>query len=216
VDRRTFAAATLGLLAAPLAAGAQKGAVPRIGILDGGSLASRDSLWGAFRQGMSELGYVEGRSVIFEARWADGKNDRLPALAAELVRLEVDAIVTATNTAAQVAHQVTATIPIVMTTGDENLVTSLARPGGNVTGLTSLTVELSAKRLELARELVRGASRFAILVHRVDPVLGGSSGERRRRPKRLGSASMSSPSRARQSSTGRSRRSRGIVPRPSS
>jgi len=162
-------------LLAPWSAGAQPpGAVPRIGLLDFGSLAARASLWEAFRQGMRELGYVEGRTVIFEARGADGKAERLAGLVAELVRLKVDAIVTV-GAAGQAARQATATIPVVIASGsplEAGLVASLARPGGNMTGVTSLTVELSAKRLELARELVPGASRFAILV-RGDPAPWG-------------------------------------------
>jgi ABC-type uncharacterized transport system substrate-binding protein len=155
----------LGLLA-PWSAGAQPpGAAPRIGLLDSGSLAGRAPLWEAFRQGMRELGYVEGRTVIFEARGADGNYERLQVLAAELVRLKVDVIVTAT-VAVQAARQATATIPIVMASGDPlatGAVTNLARPGGNVTGVSTLSIELSAKRLDLARELVPGASRFAII-----------------------------------------------------
>jgi len=129
----------LALLAAPLAAEAQQAAnVPRIGLLDLGSLAARASLWEAFRQGMREVGSVEGRTVIFVARGADAKYERLPALAAEFVRLKVDAIVTAGGGAAQEGRQATATIPIVMASGDPlagGLVASLARPGGNITGL---------------------------------------------------------------------------------
>ncbi len=141
--------------------------VPRIGILETGSLAGRAPLWDAFRQGMHELGYVEGQTVIFEARGADGKPERLAALAAELVRLKVDAIVTAGTSAIPAARQATATIPIVMATGSDpvglGVVASLARPGGNVTGLTTLNPELTAKRLELAWQLVPGASRVALL-----------------------------------------------------
>jgi putative ABC transport system substrate-binding protein len=117
---------------------------------------------------MRHLGYVEGRTVIFEGRFADGKPDRLPALAAELVRLKADVIVTAADSAARPALQATAAIPIVMASGsplETGRVASLARPGGNVTGLATLTLDLSAKRLELARELIPGASRFAILWH---------------------------------------------------
>jgi putative ABC transport system substrate-binding protein len=116
---------------------------------------------------MRELGYVEGRTVTFEARTADGNPDRLGALAADLVRIKVDAIVTASGSAAEAARRATTTIPIVQAGGEPETVggrvASLARPGGNVTGLSTRTVELSAKRLELARELVPGASRFAIL-----------------------------------------------------
>ncbi len=153
-------------LLAPGSAGAQPpGTVPRIGLLEPGSLAARAPLWDAFRRAMRELGYVEGRTVLFEARGADGKSERLPALAAELVRLKVDVIVTAAA-AAQAARQATATIPIVMASGNPvefGLVASLARPGGNVTGVTTLSVELSAKRLELALKVVPRASRLAIL-----------------------------------------------------
>jgi putative ABC transport system substrate-binding protein len=153
---------TLGLLAAPLTSEAQGRTVPRrIGLLDSGSLAGRAPLWDAFRQGMRELGYVDGGNVIFEARGADGKVERLPALAAELVRLKVDVI-----SAALAARQETAAIPIVMASGnpgDAGLVKSHARPGGNVTGLSSMSYPLSAKRLELARELVPGASRVVYL-----------------------------------------------------
>jgi putative ABC transport system substrate-binding protein len=156
----------LGLLV-PWSASAQPpGKVPRIGILDVGSLAGRAPLWEAFRQAMGELGYVEGRTVLFEARGADGKPERLAAFAAELVRLKVDAIVTAGTSAVPAARRATTTIPIIMATGNPlelGHVASLARPGGNVTGVTTLNIELSAKRFQLARGLVPEASRFAIL-----------------------------------------------------
>jgi putative ABC transport system substrate-binding protein len=164
VSRRVLlAGVTLGLVA-PLPAGAQ--GVPRIGLLETGSLAARAPLWEAFRQAMRELGYVEGRTVVFEARGADGGSERLAALAAELVRLKVDVIVTAGAAAAQAAKQATATVPIVMASGNPlqmGLVTSLARPGGNITGVQTLSIELSGKRLEMSREVVPGASRVAIL-----------------------------------------------------
>jgi putative ABC transport system substrate-binding protein len=115
---------------------------------------------------MGELGYVEGRTVLFEARGADGKPERLAAFAAELVRLKVDAIVTAGTSAVPAARRATTTIPIIMATGNPlelGHVASLARPGGNVTGVTTLNIELSAKRFQLARGLVPEASRFAIL-----------------------------------------------------
>ena len=167
VSRRVLVVGvTLALLATPLAGVAQPEKVPRIGLLESGSLAGRASLWEAFRQAMRELGYVEGRTVVFEARGTDGRSERLPALAAELVRLKVDVIVTSGGAAAQAAKQATATIPIVMAGGNPlelGLVTSLARPGGNVTGVQTLSIELSAKRLEMAREVVPGASRLAIL-----------------------------------------------------
>jgi ABC-type uncharacterized transport system substrate-binding protein len=154
----------VGFLAAGSAGAQTPAAVPRIGLLEAGSLTGRAPLWEAFRQTMRELGHTK---VVFEARGADGKPERLPALANELVRLKVDAIVTAGTSAAAAARQATATIPIVMATGSDPVgmghVASLARPGGNVTGVTTLSRELSTKRLELARELTPGASRLAIL-----------------------------------------------------
>ena len=167
VCRRVLVAGvTPALLAVPLTGGAQPDKIPRIGLLEAGSLAGRASLWEAFRQGMRERGYVEGRTVIFEARGADGKAERLRDLAAELARLKVDVIVTGGGAAGQAAQQATTTIPIVMATGNPielGLVTSLARPGGNLTGVATLSIELSAKRLELAREIVPAASHLAIL-----------------------------------------------------
>src|SRR5262249_12012209 len=143
------------------------GAVPRIGLLDVGSLKARAHLWEAFRQAMRELGYVEDRTVVFEAKGADGRPEQLAALAADLVRLKVDAIVTAGTATVQAAQQATTAIPIVMATGADpvglGVVASLARPGGNVTGVTTLNRELSAKRLEAAREIVSGAPRLAFL-----------------------------------------------------
>jgi putative ABC transport system substrate-binding protein len=155
-------------LLGPWSAGAQSpGAVPRIGLLETGSLSGRAPLWEAFRQKMRELGYVEGQTVAYEARGGNGSVERLAELAAELARLKVDAIVTGGTEATPAARQATATIPIVMATGTDpvglGLVASLARPGGNVTGVTTLSAELIPKRLEVARQLVPGASRVAIL-----------------------------------------------------
>jgi putative ABC transport system substrate-binding protein len=157
---------SLAWLLLPFVTQAQPGKVPRIGLLETGSLAARASLWEAFRRAMGELGYVENRTVVFETRGADGDSERLTALAAELVRLKVDVIVTSGSSAAQAARQATARIPIVLASGNPlelGLVQSLARPGGNLTGVQTLSIELSAKRLELARDVVPGASRFAIL-----------------------------------------------------
>jgi putative ABC transport system substrate-binding protein len=153
-------------LAVPLAAMAQPGKVPRVGLLESGALAPRAPLWDAFRQVMRELGYVEGRSVIFEVRSAEGQSERLRGLATELVGLKVDVIVTGGSAAAQAASQATTTIPIVTASGnpfDLGLVPSLARPGGNLTGVATLSIELAAKRLELARQVVPGATRLAIM-----------------------------------------------------
>jgi putative ABC transport system substrate-binding protein len=157
---------TLALLATLLPGVAQPEKIPRIGLLESGSLKGRAPLWETFRQAMRELGYVEGQTVVFEARSGDGQNERLQAAAAELVRLKADVIVTSGSSAAQAARLATATIPIVLASGNPlelGLVTSLARPGGNLTGVQTLSIGLSAKRLEMAREVVPGASRLAIL-----------------------------------------------------
>ncbi len=157
------------LLAGPLAVEAQPAAkVPLIGTLDYGAPdAARLAWWMAFREALQELGYVEGRSIAFEARWADGRVDRLPGLAADLVRRQVNVIVTGGGEAARAAKQATATIPIVMGSGADpvqlGLVASLARPGGNVTGVTSLSSELISKRLQLLKELLPKLSRVAVL-----------------------------------------------------
>jgi ABC-type uncharacterized transport system substrate-binding protein len=146
----------------------QAGRVYRIGLLDYSSAESgRLEWWAAFRERLRELGYVEGRNVMFEPRWGHGNRERLQTAAAELVSLKVDVIVTATGIASLVAKQATSTIPIVMATGPDpigsGLVASLARPGGNVTGLTSISVELSGKRLELVRMILPRVSRVAVL-----------------------------------------------------
>jgi ABC-type uncharacterized transport system substrate-binding protein len=161
--RRFLALVSGGLLAAPLAAEAQQAAkVPRIGILTINLAASPPHLHEAFRQGLRDLGYVEGRSVVIEYRDAGGKVERLPALAAELVALKVDVIVAGPIVAAQAAKQVTRTLPIVFFGANDpvtsGLVTSLARPGGNVTGLSGSSPELVGKCLELLKQAVPGGS----------------------------------------------------------
>ena len=140
----------------------------RLGLLDYSAPdEGRARWWDAFRAGLRDLGYVEGRDVRFEPRWANGRSDRLPQLAAELVGLPVDVIVTAGSDAAAAAKRATATIPIVMATGSDpvalGLVGSFARPGGNVTAVTSLTSDLSGKRLEILRELLPRVSRIGLL-----------------------------------------------------
>jgi len=169
MERRTFLSTlTGGLLAAPLAAEAQQAAkVARIGYLSP-NLAASPHLRDAFLQGLHDLGYVEGRNVVIEYRDAEGKLERLPALAAELVALKVDVILAEGGTLGpRVAKQATRTIPIVFAgAGDpvgSGLVTSLARPGGNVTGLSSLNPELIGKRLELLKQAVPGVDRVAVL-----------------------------------------------------
>ena len=166
---------TGGLLAAPLAAGAQQAGTktPRIVLLDASSIAARVDEWNAFRQGMRELGYVEGQNITIESRWADGRYEHLRGLAVELVRLKPDLIVTAGTPAALAAKQATTTIPIVIAgVGDPvplKLVASLAQPGGNITGLTNVTIELAGKRVGLLKEMVPRVSRVAILWDEANP-----------------------------------------------
>jgi putative tryptophan/tyrosine transport system substrate-binding protein len=141
--------------------------VARIGFLSPSSPSTNPARREAFRQGLRELGYVEGENIIIEQRHADGKSDRLPALAAELVRLNVDVIVTSGPTATRPAKAVTSTIPIVMTFDDDpvgsGFVASLARPGGNITGLSTLSPEISGKQLELLQEIVPRLGRVAVI-----------------------------------------------------
>ena len=169
IDRRTFLAGTGAvLLAPPLAVEAQQaGKVARIGSLSLNMVPNRH-LQEAFRQGLRDLGYVEGRNVVIETRDAEGKPERLPALAAELIALKVDVIVTGGGTPpALAAKQATKTIPIVFASAPDpvtdGLVTSLARPGGNVTGSSNLNPELVGKCLEQLTQAVPGVSRVAVL-----------------------------------------------------
>jgi putative tryptophan/tyrosine transport system substrate-binding protein len=159
-------AISLGL--AQLGAEAQQaGKVPRIGVLWGYSPSDVSRFGEAFRQGLASLGYVEGRNIVLQERWSEGKIDRLPSLAAELVRLDVDVIVAASTPAARAAQQATKTIPIVLTLVtdpvEDGFAASLARPGGNVTGLSMMHPELTGKRLALLKEVVPKASRVAVL-----------------------------------------------------
>jgi putative ABC transport system substrate-binding protein len=160
----------LGILVVPVATEAQQPAkkVHRIGYLTGASAAAESSSVEALRQGLHDLGYVEGQTSSMAYRWADGQVDQLPALAADLVRLPVDVIVARGSLASQAAQRATQTIPIVMVGVGRDpvaagLVASLARPGGNITGLMNLGVELSAKRLELFKEAVPQLARVAVL-----------------------------------------------------
>ena len=144
----------------------QPNKIPRIGYLGVNSPSSNPARIETFRQGLRELGYIEGKNIVIEWRHHEGKIDRLPALAAELVRLKVDIIITVGPPAARAAKEATVTIPIVMMqVGDpvgSGFVASLARPGGNITGLSSLAPELSGKRLELLKEIVPKLSRVAV------------------------------------------------------
>jgi putative ABC transport system substrate-binding protein len=147
--------------------------VPRIGYLGGTTAAAYAGRIEAFRQGLRELGYVEGKNIVIERRFAEGKPDRLSELAAELVRLKVDIVVSAGPTVTRLLKEATSTIPIVMTNeGDpvgSGFVASLAKPGGNITGLSSLAPELSGKRLELLKEIVPKLSRLAVLGNSTEP-----------------------------------------------
>jgi putative ABC transport system substrate-binding protein len=160
---------TLALLAVPLAAEAQEAKnVPRIGFLSAASPAAVSGRIEAFRRGLRELGYVEGSNIVIEGRYAEGRLDRLREFAAELVRLKVDVIVTAAPSSTRAVKEATSTIPIVMSGvgGDPvaaGFVATLARPGGNVTGLTALSEELSEKQLELLKEIVPRLSRVSVL-----------------------------------------------------
>ncbi len=168
---------TLGVLVAPLAAEAQQLAkAPRIGFLGGASPSAAAHLLDAFRQGLRELGYVEGQNIVIEYRWAEGRQERLLGLAAELVGLKVDVIVAPITTAALAAKNATTTIPIVMMVVNEpvrvGLVASLARPGGNITGLAAISDELWPKQLELLKETVPMVSRVAVLWNPANPSHG--------------------------------------------
>jgi putative tryptophan/tyrosine transport system substrate-binding protein len=159
VRRREFILALGGAAAWPRAARAQS-AMPLVGYLNSGAAKPMAGLVSAFREGLSEAGYVEGRNVAIEYRWAEGRSERLPELAAELVRRRVAVIVAVGGSApAQAAKQATSTIPIVFVSGDDaieaGLVSSLGQPGGNVTGISWLASSLEAKRIGLLRELVR-------------------------------------------------------------
>jgi ABC-type uncharacterized transport system substrate-binding protein len=177
MDRRAFLTALAGsLLTAPLAAGAQQaGKVLRIGFLGGRTPSDMSPFLDAFRQGLRELGWVEGQNIVIDYRFAEGRFDRLPDLAAELVRLKVDIIVAQPVPAAVAAKNATGTIPIVMISGSADpvglgLIASLARPGGNVTGSSySAGPEIGGKQLELLKETVPKLRRVAILSNPANP-----------------------------------------------
>ena len=166
----------LGILLVPLGSESEQPTkVPRIGFLDGGWPTPEFlHLLEAFRQGLRLFGYSEGQNIVIEHRWAEGRYDRLPGLVAELVDLKVDIIVAGIAQAARASKQATTRIPIVMVSAVDpvgfGLVNSLARPGGNITGLSNLSPELTAKHLELLKETVPGVSRVAILWNAANPI----------------------------------------------
>ena len=171
MQRRAFVAA-LPFILGPLAAAAQPAQkIYRIGWLQPAPLAAAWS--DGFKQGLRELGYVEGKNILIEYRWGDGRFDRLPDLAAELLRLNVDVMVSGNTTALLVLKRMGTSVPVVMLgPGDPvaaGLVHSHARPGGNITGITQMAPELSAKRLELLKQIVPKLSRLAVLTNSANP-----------------------------------------------
>src|SRR3989338_6830737 len=168
-----FLLATILLAAVPLAEAQQPAKVHRIGFLGNSTAALEANLVGPFREGLRDLGYVEGRNILIEYRWAEGKYERFPALIAELIALKVELIVTAGTPATQAYQKARTSIPLVMVAvGDPvgtGIVASLNRPGGNITGLTSISPELEGKRLELLREVIPKLSHFAVLWNPVSP-----------------------------------------------
>jgi putative ABC transport system substrate-binding protein len=172
--RRDFVAGLCSAAAIPAVGRAQPSPIPVVGILHSGSREASRADFSAFQEGLAQFGFVEGRNVSFEYRFADSRLDRLPALADELVRRRVAVIFSGTNLAAALAAKAaTNSIPIVFFTGADpvssGLVASLAKPGGNITGVTILTSELFGKRLQLLHELVPSAKMFGYLVNRANP-----------------------------------------------
>jgi putative ABC transport system substrate-binding protein len=169
--RRQFITLVVGVAVSwPLAAGAQQPKLPRICVL---IPANPEPFWSAFREGLREHGYIDKQNIQFEFRSADGKPNLLRELAAELVRLKVDIIVASQTPAVTAARQATSEIPIIMAAAGDpvgtGLISSLARPGGNITGLSGTTAELGAKTLELIREMLPSTRRVAVLVNPADP-----------------------------------------------
>jgi putative tryptophan/tyrosine transport system substrate-binding protein len=172
VRRREFIAGLGSAAGWPVVVRAQQLAMPVVGFLNSASPDGYAPYVAAFRQGLKETGYVEGQNVAIELRWAEGQYDRVPAMAAELVRRQV-AVIVANSPGVMAVKAATATIPIVFTTATDpvqiGLVASLNRPGGNITGVTQLNVEVAPKRLELAHELVPAATVIAVLVNPASP-----------------------------------------------
>src|SRR4051794_22364369 len=165
--RREFIAGLAGAAAWPLAARAQQPATPVVGFLRGTSSASFEHILTAFRRGLTEVGFVEGRNVVIEQRWAEGRNDRLAALMTDLINRQA-AVIVANTAGALAAKAAATTVPVVFATGTDpvrdGLVASLNRPGANFTGVIFITSELGTKRLELLRQLAPNATTVAMLV----------------------------------------------------
>jgi putative tryptophan/tyrosine transport system substrate-binding protein len=168
MDRRVFLGSLAGLLAAPLAVGAQQAGPARVGFVEAGSLSANRHFLDAFRQGLRELGYVEGRNIVIEDRWANGRSERFPALIAELIRLRVDVIVPASTAGALAAKKATSAVPVVFWGVTDpvgiGLVERLGRPGGNMTGLAlSFEDGMAGKWVDLLREAVPQTAQLAVL-----------------------------------------------------
>ena len=188
--RREFIAGLGGAAAWPLAARAQQAAVPVVGYLGDGTLATRGERVAALLLGLADTGYIEGQNVVVEYVWAEDRLDRLPTLAAELVRRRVAVIATPSGTApALAAKAATQTIPVIFLVGTDpveiGLVASLAHPGGNVTGITALTAEVIGKRLEILHELAPAAASTALLVNSTNPVLAEAETKEAQRAARV-------------------------------
>jgi putative ABC transport system substrate-binding protein len=169
LNRREVITLLGGAAAWPLGARAQQRSMPTIGFLNGTSVQGYGQFLVAFRQGLNEVGYIEGQNVAIEYRWAEGHYERLPALAADLVRRRVDVIAATSTPANLIAKQATTTVPVVFTTSSDpvelGLVASLSHPGGNVTGAVTLNIEVGSKRLELLRTMVPAAGVIGVLIN---------------------------------------------------
>jgi putative ABC transport system substrate-binding protein len=192
MQRRDFLVILGGAVVAwPLATRAQQPALPVVGFLSGQSSQRYGQFATAFREGLNEAGFVDGKNVVIEYRWAEGHTDRLPAFASELVRRKVDVIVATGGTASALAAKAaTTTIPVVFNSGDDpvnaGLVANLNRPGGNITGVSWFSVELVSKRLALLHDLVPSAAIIALFVNPSDPENVSQPGEARKAAQALG------------------------------